>query len=169
MLRLVAVTSASGRVVNKIAEIEEDELDDELELELDLLKHRQRSCLMMRSGSWALRVLPQPWANAVTPCQVMILSGILPGEEGQPFTAKIARTFCVSQKKNVWLKYLGVSQVKPFTVPIQIKAYDRQGLMSDISNVISDESVSLIDMNMKMNQHLAEIRLVIGVRDHPTQ
>jgi GTP diphosphokinase / guanosine-3',5'-bis(diphosphate) 3'-diphosphatase len=53
---------------------------------------------------------------------------------------------------------------KTFTVPIQIKAYDRQGLMSDISNVISDESINLIDMNMKMNQHLAEIRLVIGVQ-----
>ena len=53
---------------------------------------------------------------------------------------------------------------KTFTVPIQIKAYDRQGLMSDISNVISDESISLIDMSMKMNQHLAVIKLVIGVK-----
>ena len=53
---------------------------------------------------------------------------------------------------------------KAFTVPVQIKAYDRQGLMADISNIISEESVNLIDMNMKMNQHLADIKLVLGVK-----
>jgi len=36
--------------------------------------------------------------------------------------------------------------------------------MADISNIISDESVNLIDMSMKMNQHLAAIKLVVGVK-----
>jgi len=49
-------------------------------------------------------------------------------------------------------------------VPIQIKAYDRQGLMTDISTIISDENVNLIDMSMKMNQHLANIKLIVGVK-----
>ena len=53
---------------------------------------------------------------------------------------------------------------KTFTVPIQIKAYYRQGLMSDISNIITDDSINLIDMSMKMNQHLAVIKLVVGVK-----
>jgi (p)ppGpp synthase/HD superfamily hydrolase len=35
--------------------------------------------------------------------------------------------------------------------------------MADISNSINDENVSLIDMSMKMNQHLAVIKLVVGV------
>ena len=53
---------------------------------------------------------------------------------------------------------------KTFTVPVQIKAYDRQGLMADISNIISDENVNLIDMSLKMNQHLAVIKLILGVK-----
>jgi GTP pyrophosphokinase len=53
---------------------------------------------------------------------------------------------------------------KKFTVHVQIKAYDRQGLMADISNEISDENVNLIDLSMKMNQHLAVIHLVLGVQ-----
>jgi GTP pyrophosphokinase len=53
---------------------------------------------------------------------------------------------------------------KTFPIPIQIKAYDRQGLMSDISNTLTDENINLIDMSMKMNQHLAVIKLVVGVK-----
>jgi len=53
---------------------------------------------------------------------------------------------------------------KTFTVPVQLKAYDRQGLMSDISNVLTEENVNVIDMSMKMNQHLAVIKLVLGVK-----
>ena len=53
---------------------------------------------------------------------------------------------------------------KIFAVPIEIKAYDRQGLVTDISKVVSEEGVNLIDMSMKMSQHLVVIKLVIGVQ-----
>jgi GTP pyrophosphokinase len=36
--------------------------------------------------------------------------------------------------------------------------------MGDISNVIADESINLIDMSLKMNQHLAVIKIVLGVQ-----
>jgi len=31
-------------------------------------------------------------------------------------------------------------------------------------NIIAEDTVDLIDMNMKMNQHLADIKLVLGVK-----
>jgi GTP pyrophosphokinase len=82
--------------------------------------------------------------------------------------ATIHRQVCpnilrVSEKERL-VKVSWGQPSKTFIVPIQIKAYDRQGLMSDISNIISDENVNLIDMNMKMTQHLADIRLVVGVQ-----
>lgn len=36
--------------------------------------------------------------------------------------------------------------------------------MTDISKVVSEEGVNLIDMSMKMSQHLVVIKLVIGVQ-----
>ncbi len=40
--------------------------------------------------------------------------------------------------------------------------------MSDISNVLTEENVNVIDMSMKMNQHLAVIKLVLGVKGIPS-
>ena len=152
----------SGRVINKIAETEEQEMEEEYKFDL----------------------VEAP--TEITPSdaiQVMGLKGIattmgkccnpMPGDEIVGYItrgrgATIHRQDCpnilrVSEKERL-VKVSWGQPGKTFTVPVQIKAYDRQGLMVDISNVISDENVKMIDMSMKMNQHLAVIRLVLGVK-----
>jgi GTP pyrophosphokinase len=151
-----------GRVVNKLAEAEEKELEADLEPELV-----EAPTEIMPSDS----------------IQVMGLKGIattigkccnpMPGDEIIGYITRgrgvtIHRRDCpnilrVSEKERL-IKVSWGQPGKTFTVPVQIKAYDRQGLMSDISNVLTDENVSLIDMSLKMNQHLAVIKLVLGVQ-----
>jgi GTP pyrophosphokinase len=153
-----------GRVVNKIAELEEETLDEELELELALV---EAPTAIMPSD--AIRVMGlKGIATTMGKC-----CNPMPGDEIIGYItrgrgATIHRQDCpnilrVNEKERL-VKVSWGQPGKTFTVPIEIKAYDRQGLMSDISNVISDEAVNLIDMNMKMSQHLAVIRLVIGVQ-----
>jgi guanosine-3',5'-bis(diphosphate) 3'-pyrophosphohydrolase len=151
-----------GRVVNKLAVAEEEELDEDLELDLV--------------------AAPDELAPSDT-VQVMGLKGIattmgkccnpMPGDEIIGYItrgrgATIHRRDCpnvlrVTEKERL-VKVSWGQPGKTFTVPVQIKAYDRQGLMADISNVITEENVNLIDMSMKMNQHLAVIKLVLGVK-----
>jgi GTP pyrophosphokinase len=50
-------------------------------------------------------------------------------------------------------------------VPIKIKAYDRQGLVNDISNLLSDESINIADVAVNVNRSIADLRLVIEVKD----
>jgi GTP pyrophosphokinase len=57
------------------------------------------------------------------------------------------------------------SRVRTYSVPVRIHAYDRQGLMGDISNLLNNEGVNIADVNVKTNQNLADIKLVIDVRD----
>ena len=52
-----------------------------------------------------------------------------------------------------------------YPVSIEIKGYDRQGLMGDISNVLNNESINVINMNLKINHNLAAINLIIEVMD----
>jgi GTP diphosphokinase / guanosine-3',5'-bis(diphosphate) 3'-diphosphatase len=52
-----------------------------------------------------------------------------------------------------------------YPVRVQIKAYDRQGLMVDISNILNNESVSLQDVDLKVHHNLAVINLVLEVGD----
>jgi len=54
---------------------------------------------------------------------------------------------------------------KTYPVAIQVKAYDRQGLMGDISTVLSNEGGNLIDIELKMTHNLATIKLVVEVSD----
>lgn len=54
---------------------------------------------------------------------------------------------------------------RTFTVPVKITAYDRQGLMGDISNLLSDEGVNIADVSVNVNRSYADLRLVIEVKD----
>ncbi len=55
--------------------------------------------------------------------------------------------------------------VHTYPVPVRIKAYDRQGLMGDISNLLNNEGVNIADVTVKTHQNLADIKLVVEVRD----
>jgi len=152
----------TGRVVNKIAEMEEEELEDEVELNLV-----EAPSTIVPSDTikvMGLKGIATTMAKCCNPMPGDEIIGYITRGRG----ATIHRQDCpnilrVSEKERL-VKVSWGQPGKTFTVPIQIKAYDRQGLMADISNIITDESVSLIDMNMKMNQHLAVIQLVVGVK-----
>jgi len=55
--------------------------------------------------------------------------------------------------------------VRTYPVPIRISAYDRQGLMGDITNLLNAESVNILDVNVRISKNLADLRLVIEVKD----
>jgi GTP pyrophosphokinase len=55
--------------------------------------------------------------------------------------------------------------VRTYPVPIRIRAFDRQGLMSDITTLLNSESVNIVDVQVGISKNLADLRLVIEVRD----
>ncbi len=57
------------------------------------------------------------------------------------------------------------ANVRTYPVPIRIRAYDRQGLMGDITALLTSESVNIIDVQSGLNKNLADLRIVIEVRD----
>ena len=54
---------------------------------------------------------------------------------------------------------------KTYPVAVQIKAYDRQGLMGDIYNILNNEGVNLLNFNLKVTHNLAAINIVVEVND----
>jgi GTP pyrophosphokinase len=57
------------------------------------------------------------------------------------------------------------TQLQTFPVPVRIQAYDRQGLMGDVSNLLDAEGVNIADMKVNVNRGLAELRLILEVQD----
>ncbi len=54
---------------------------------------------------------------------------------------------------------------KTYPVSIEVRAYDRQGLMGDISSILSNEGINLIEVNLKVNHNQSVIHLVLEVKD----
>jgi len=54
---------------------------------------------------------------------------------------------------------------RTYPVSVEIRAYDRQGLMGDISNVLNNEGINLVDIGLKVSHNLAAIKLVLEVGD----
>jgi len=57
------------------------------------------------------------------------------------------------------------TEVRTYPVPIRIRAYDRQGLMGDVSNLLDNEGVNIADVKVNINKSLAEFKLIVEVQD----
>jgi GTP pyrophosphokinase len=55
--------------------------------------------------------------------------------------------------------------VRTYPVPIRIKAYDRQGLMGDITSLLNNENVNIVDVDVRVAKNTADLRLIIEVKD----
>ncbi len=61
-------------------------------------------------------------------------------------------------------------QMRTYPVPIKITAFDRQGLMGDISTLLNAEGVNIVDVNVRVDHDnikadIADIRLIVEVKD----
>ncbi|MBN2047113.1 MAG: bifunctional (p)ppGpp synthetase/guanosine-3',5'-bis(diphosphate) 3'-pyrophosphohydrolase [Anaerolineaceae bacterium] len=54
---------------------------------------------------------------------------------------------------------------KTYPVSIEIQAYDRQGLIGDISAVLRDEAVNIQNVNIKASHNIATVLLTLDVSD----
>ena len=56
-------------------------------------------------------------------------------------------------------------KIRTYPVSIRVTAYDRQGLMGDLSNLLESESVNILDVIVRISKNLADLNLVIEVKD----
>jgi GTP pyrophosphokinase len=52
-----------------------------------------------------------------------------------------------------------------FPVPILVRAYDRQGLLSDITTILNEEGINMLDVSLRVNNNLADIHLILELND----
>ena len=52
-----------------------------------------------------------------------------------------------------------------FPVAVKVKAYDRQGLVVDISTLLDTENINIADVNVSVSRTLAVINLIVEIKD----
>jgi GTP pyrophosphokinase len=60
--------------------------------------------------------------------------------------------------------------VRTYPVPVRITAFDRHGLMGDITNLLNNEGINIVDVRVhvdknQVNADVADLRLVLEVKD----
>lgn len=149
-----------GRVINRIAEFQKESLDKEFEIVTVKPSKALSTDVVSVMG---LKGIATSNARCCNPMPGDEIIGYITRGRG----ATIHRTDCpnvlrVKEKERLIKVDWGKAE-DTFPVSVQIKAYDRQGLVSDITTVISNEGVRLLDLNLKMSQQLANIYLIIEV------
>ncbi len=149
-----------GRLVNRIAETQNPPEAETLELVPAIPSRAKPGDTVIVMG---LKGLATTMARCCSPMPGDEIIGYITRGRG----ATIHRSDCpnilrVTDKERL-VKVDWGTEEKTFPIPLQIKAYERQGLMTDISNIISSEPVRLIDLSLNNRQNLVVINLVLEI------
>jgi GTP pyrophosphokinase len=154
-----------GQIANRILEMERREQEAR---ERDTLKARPPSSALTVDLSNGINILGTGGllVNLARCCNPM------PGDPIVGFVTRgrgvtVHRSDCPNLEQEpdrlidvTWGK---VNQEQRYSVPIEIIAYDREGLMRDISTVIADEKVNMSNVNVSIRQDIATIIVTMEI------
>jgi guanosine-3',5'-bis(diphosphate) 3'-pyrophosphohydrolase len=149
-----------GRVVNKISEIQKEK-----EPLLEIRTTDAKPAITTEVSVLGLKGLLTTFAKCCNPAPGDDIVGYITRGRG----ATIHRRDCpnilrMNDHERIVKVVWGEAQ-KTFPINIEIKAYDRQGLMGDISTILSLESINVMDIHLKVTHNLATITLILEIRD----
>ena len=156
---------AAGRIVNDLVMNEEEESDF-----FDFLETKTKTELGKEAtGDIAIRGLKGLLTNMAKCCNPTpgdtILGYITRGRGATIHRADCPNILSVRDKERLVQVTWGEPSTV-FPVPIRVKAFDRDGLMRDISTMISDERIGLNKVRVDVDRrNLAVFDLIIEVRD----
>jgi len=149
-----------GRVVNKLSEIHKEK--DPL---LEIKATDTKTTITTEVSVLGLKGLLTNLAKCCNPAPGDEIVGYITRGRG----ATIHRRDCpnilrMTENERIVKVRWGEPQ-KTFPISIEIKAYDRQGLMGDISSILSLESINVMDIRLKVTHNLATITLILEISD----
>lgn len=150
-----------NRVIKKLTELNKDKQDELLNLKPAVEKLQKPDAVMVVG----LKGLLTNLARCCNPVPGDPIVGYITRGRG----ATIHRQDCPNVLRlDDHERMIRVSWGEPqatYPVQVQIRAYDRQGLLADISNALNNSGIDVSDIGMKVHQNLAVINIVLEVGD----
>jgi GTP pyrophosphokinase len=151
-----------GRIINKLSEVEEDK---------DLLRELHPTVETKKDVTGVtvlgLKGILTNFAHCCNPAPGDEIIGYITRGRGATIhrldCPNVARMRDRDRERMVKVSW-GEAQ-KTYPISVQVKAYDRQGLMGDVYNVLNNENVNLLDIDVKVTHNLASINMIIEVGD----
>ena len=154
------VDLSMGRVINKVSELQKSAITEDLLIPAGPTTKPAPSSSVMVMGLKGMATVPARCCNPMPGDDIV---GYVTRGRG----ATIHRVDCPNilrvHDRERLIQVDWASQEKTYPVALQLSAYDRQGLMTDISTVLSGENVRLVDLSMQTRAHLVKVNLVLEV------
>jgi GTP pyrophosphokinase len=147
-----------GRVVNKLMESKEP--DDTLVVVPPTSETTGTDVAVL-----GLKGLLTTMARCCNPTQGDEIIGYITRGHGATIHRQDCPNILRVQDRERLVKVSWGENVRTYPVPIRVRAYDRQGLMGDITTLLNGENVNIVDVQVRLNKNLADLRLVIEVKD----
>lgn len=151
-----------GRIVNKLGELSKEKQDPLLVAQPASEKKMADSTGVTVLG---LKGMLTSFARCCKPVSGDDIVGYITRGRGVTIHRQDCPNILRLEDRERIIKVSWGAAPETYPVPVVIKAYDRAGLMGDISTVLSEESINILDVNVKVSHHLASLNLTLEVGD----
>jgi len=149
------------RIINHLQEFEEREDDPFFPIQTTSLDRNDSESVKVLG----LKGILTNYAKCCNPVPGDGIVGYITRGRGATIHRKDCPNILRMKDKDRIVKVSWGEPKRTFPVIVQIKAYDRQGLLSDISTVLSNEGVNLRDIEINSSSNLATIKIMLDVSD----
>ena len=149
------------RIVNKLKEVEKENIDPLFNIHTQAAEKKDINAVKVLG----LKGILSTYAKCCNPVPGDEIVGYITRGRG----ATIHRSDCPNiLRAKDRERIVRVSWGEPkqtFPVNVQVKAYDRQGLMGDISTILANEGINIRDIQVKVIENLANISITLEIID----
>jgi len=149
------------KIVNYIQELEEEKEDPQFPIKVAAPDRKDSETVKVLG----LKGILTNYAKCCNPLPGDDIIGYITRGRGATIHRRDCPNILRMKDKDRLVKVSWGEAKRTFPVMVQIKAYDRQGLMGDISAVLSDEEINLRDIKVDFSNNLAIIKMLLEVRD----
>jgi len=149
------------RIINHLQEFEKQENDPLFPIQAASLDRKDSNTVKVLG----LKGILTNYAKCCNPVPGDDIVGYITRGRGATIHRKDCPNILRTKDKERIVKVSWGEAKRTFPVMIQIKAYDRQGLLGDISTILSNEGINLRDINTKFSNNLATINILLDVGD----
>jgi guanosine-3',5'-bis(diphosphate) 3'-pyrophosphohydrolase len=149
------------RIINKLKEVEEPNSDPLLEIHTALPEKKDANAIKVLGLKGILSI----YAKCCNPVPGDEIVGYITRGRGATIHRKDCPNILRAKDRERIIRVSWGEPKQTFPVTIQVRAYDRHGLMGDISSILANENINIRDLHVKVIESLANITIILDIID----
>jgi guanosine-3',5'-bis(diphosphate) 3'-pyrophosphohydrolase len=149
------------RIVNKLKEVEETNSDPLLEIHTTSPEKKDINAVKVLG----LKGILSTYAKCCNPVPGDEIVGYITRGRGATIHRKDCPNILRTKDRERIIRVAWGEPQQTFPVTIQVHAYDRHGLMGDISSILANENINIRDLHVQVIESLANIAIILDISD----